>query len=444
MVFPCLVSMSIVYSKEIPIRHDVDVFVAGGGPAGCTAAIAAARNGASVFLAEEQACFGGLGTSGLVPAFMPFGDGENFLAAALGKEILERMWQYGGPEYAATKTTSIKVEALKRVYDDLMLESGAKFAFHTKLVDVVTDGERISHCVLAAKSGVFAVRAKVYIDGTGDGDLAAWSGVPYDKGDEQGRMMAGTLCALWTNINWTRETVQDDSLVEKAFNEGVFKKLDRHLPGIWKISENVGGSNTGHVYDVDGTDERSLTDGLLYTRKLYDQYEEYYHKYLPRFEKMEMVTSGAMLGIRESRRIRGEYQLALDDFLNQSVFDDEIGRFAYPVDIHASDNSAESHEKFTKSHHGYRYQKGQSYGVPYRVLVPQKVENLLVAGRCVSSDRPMQSSIRVMPGCYLTGQASGVSAALCAKDGSTPRTVNVRQIQTVLKGMGMYLPNFEA
>ncbi|MDR1262634.1 MAG: FAD-dependent oxidoreductase [Oscillospiraceae bacterium] len=435
--------MSIIYNKELPVRHDVDVFVAGGGPAGCAAAIAAARNGASVFLAEEQACFGGLGTSGLVPAYMQFGDGENFLAAALGQEILERLWQYGGPEYAASKTLSIKVESLKRVYDDLLVESGAKFALHTKLVDVVMDGDRISHCVLAAKSGVFAVRAKVYIDGTGDGDLAAWSGVPYDKGDDQGRMMAGTLCALWTNVDWSREAIVDGSRIEEAYNAGVFKKLDRHLPGMWKISDRVAGSNVGHVYDVDGTDERSLTDGLLYTRKLYDQYEEYYHKYLPRFESMEMVVSGAMLGIRESRRIRGEYQLVLDDFLNQAVFEDEIGRFAYPVDIHASDNSDKSHEQFMKGHHGYRYQKGQSYGVPYRVLVPQKIDNLLVAGRCVSTDRPMQSSIRVMPGCYLTGQAAGVSAALCVKDGLTPRTVDVRQIQTVLKDMGMYLPNFQ-
>ena len=433
----------LIYQKQLPIKYDVDVFVAGGGPAGCAAAIAAARQGARVYLAEEQACLGGLGTTGLVPAFMTFGDGERRLAAALGEEIQERLWTLGGPEYAASQTNSIKVEALKRVYDDMLTESGVNFSFHTKLIDVLTEGNRISGCVLAAKSGVFGVQAKIYIDGTGDGDLAVWAGAPYDKGDEEGRMMAGTLCALWSNIDWARKTLADNARIEEAYNDGVFEKLDLHLPGIWQISDTVGGSNTGHVFGVDGTDERSLTDGLVYTRKLYAQYETYYKQYLPGFENMEMITTAAMLGIRETRRIRGEYQLVLGDFLRQAVFEDEIGRFAYPVDIHASDNSKASFDKFHKEHTGYRYKKGESYGVPYRIIVPRKVENLFVTGRCVSTDRPMQSSIRVMPGCYITGQAAGVAAALCVRQNVTPREVKVREVQSILKGMGMYLPNFE-
>jgi hypothetical protein len=255
-------------------------------------------------------------------------------------------------------------------------------------------------------------------------------------------MMAGTLCALWANIDWKAKSIPDNKRLEEAYNDGIFKKLDLHLPGMWKISERVGGSNAGHVYDVDGTDERSLTEGLIYTRRLYDQYEAYYKKYLTGYENMEMIATAAMLGIRETRRIRGEYRLVLDDFINQAVFEDEIGRFAYPVDIHASDNSKESYDKFYKEITGYHYKRGESYGVPYRIIVPQKVDNLYVTGRCVSTDRPMQSSIRVMPGCYITGQAAGVGAALCVKHGIAPREVNVREVQSTLKGMGMYLPNF--
>lgn len=434
---------NIAFQRDLPVRYDVDVFVAGGGPAGCAAAIAAARQGAKVFLAEEQACLGGLGTAGLVPAYMCFEDGEHFLAAALGQEIQERLWQYGGEAYAQSRTSSIKAECLKRVYEDMMLEAGADFTLHTQLIAVDCDGENIAHCVLAGKSGLYAVRAKAYIDCTGDADLAAWAGVPCDKGDDKGNMMAGTLCGLWSNIDYTRKKGADSARLEEAYRDGVFEKLDLHLPGMWKISDQVGGSNAGHAYGVDGTDERSLTDALVYSRRLLEQYETYYKKYLNGYENMELVSTASLMGIRETRRIRGAYQLVLQDFLDQAVFEDEIGRFCYPVDIHASDNSKESFDNFHKAHTGYRYKKGESYGVPYRILVPQKVDNLLVAGRCVSTDRPMQSSIRVMPGCYITGQAAGVAAALCARQGFAPRNVPVHEVQQALLDMGMYLPNFK-
>lgn len=439
-----MANQNVQFLRDIPVRYDVDVFVAGGGPAGVAAAIAAARQGAKVFLAEEQACLGGLGTAGMVPAYMCFGDGINFCAAALGEEFLKRLWSYGPEEYGASQSYSIRAELLKRVYEDMMIEAGADFTLHTKLVAVESDGKNIQYCVLAAKSGVYAVKAKVYIDGTGDADLAYWSGVPCDKGDSEGRMMAGTLPSLWSNIHWNEVSGPDSRAFDKAFEDGVFVKPDRHLPGMWKITEDIGGGNIGHVFGVDGTDERSLTDGLVYTRKLYDQYETYYKKYLSGYQDMELVATASMLGIRETRRIRGEYTLVLDDFLTQANFDDEIGRYCYPVDIHASDNSQKSFEKFHKEHHGYRYKQGENYGVPYRIIVPQVIDNLLVAGRCVSTDRPMQSSIRVMPGCYITGQAAGVAAAQCAKEGTLPRNADVRRIQKVLKDMGMYLPNFKA
>lgn len=434
---------AITFSKKLELRHNVDVFVAGGGPAGCAAAISAARLGAHVFLAESQNCLGGQGTAGLVPAFMQFGDGDNFLAAGLGKEFLERLWSIGGGEYAKSKTYAIKTEALKRVYDEMMIEAGAEFSLGALLTDVVADCNNINYCVISGKSGMYAVRAKVYIDCTGDADLSYWAGVPCDKGDEQGNMMAGTLCSLWTGIDWSRKEGSDRRNLEKAISEEVFEIPDLHLPGMWKISENVGGGNIGHTFGVDGTDERSLTTALIHGRKLYDQYEKYYKEYLTGYENMELVATGAMLGIRETRRIKGQYRLVLQDFLNQSVFDDEIGRYCYPVDIHASNNSVKSFNEFMNDHTGYRYKKGENYGVPYRILLPEVIDNLLVAGRCVSTDRAMQSSIRVMPGCYITGQAAGVAAAISAKEGNGPKSINVHSIQSKLIDMGMYLPNFK-
>lgn len=432
------------YTNDLEVRQDVDVFIAGGGPAGCAAAVAAARSGASVFLAEAQYCLGGQGTAGMVPGFMQFGDGENFLAAGIGKEILERMWELGGTEYCKNKSLSIKQEALKRAYEELLIEAGVDFLFGVTLIDVLTEGQTITGCVLNGKSGIFVVRAKIYIDCTGDADLAYMAGVECDKGDENGQMMAGTLCSLWTNIDFARRNGSDNRNLEKAIEDGVFENPDLHLPGMWKISENIGGGNIGHTFAVDGTDERSLTKALVYGRRLCDQYKKYYKEYLTGYENMELVATGAMLGIRETRRVHGIYTLVLADFIRRAVFDDEIGRYCYPVDIHASDNSVESFNEFLTDHTDYRYKKGENYGVPYRILVPEVMDNLLMAGRCVSTDRAMQSSIRVMPGCYITGQAAGVSAALCAKEGSSPKDADVHTIQSILVDMGMYLPNFKA
>lgn len=430
-----------VFTKSLPLRYDVDVLVLGGGPAGCAAAVAAARGGAKVLLVEGQACLGGLGTAGLVPAFMTFGDGENFLAAGFGREILDRMWKLGGVTHGAKMSWSIRAEALKRAYDEMLTEAGVEFLLMTQVSAVETRGNAIDYIVLSAKRGMYAARAKVYIDCTGDADIACWSGAPCEKGDEQGRMMPGTLCALWADVDFARREGPDNARIEEAYNAGVFEKLDLHFSGMWQVAEHVGGSNTGHAFGVDGTDETSLTDALVYSRRLYSQIERYYKEYRTGFENMQMVTTGSLFGIRESRRLVGEYVLNMDDFFNRASFEDEIGRYCYPVDIHPVDNSKDSYAKFESVFRGKRYQKGESYGIPYRTLLPQKVENLLVAGRCISTDRPMQSSTRVMPGCYITGQAAGAAAGLCVENGYRPHDVNVKQLQQKLLGLGMYLPN---
>jgi hypothetical protein len=435
------------FTREIPLRHKVDIFVAGGGPAGVAAAVTAARQGRSVFLAEGQACFGGMGTSGLVPAFMRFTDGINFLAAGIGMEIYTRLKTRRALYHDEPSAwVSINVEDLKRVYDDLMTETAVGFAFHTTLIAVESAGGRIERVVCAAKSGLFAVEAQVYIDASGDGDLAAWAGAPFEAGDERGRMMPGTLCSLWSNIDWT--TVNDtpwqqDSHLEEAIQAGIFSTPDRHLPGIWQVGESTGGGNIGHTFGVDSTDERSLTQALLWGRKLVDEYERYYKTYLRGFERMNLVATGSLLGVRESRRILGDYILNLEDFNRRAVFLDEIGRYAYPVDIHASSPNREDFERFDEEFRSLRYKDGESYGIPYRCLLPRGLDNLLIAGRCISSDRYLQGSLRVMPGCYITGQAAGMAAALSVETLRTPRTVDIISLQRRLRHMGAYLPNAE-
>jgi hypothetical protein len=434
--------MQIEFTRDIEIRKDVDVCVVGGGPAGIASAIAAAKQGARVFIAEAHSCFGGMGTAGMVPAFMTFSDGVNVVASGIGSDILQRLREAGGT--GPDNDLAIKPEVLKRVYDEYVLEHNIDFLFQTSFIAADCSGGEVNFAVFAAKSGIFAVKAKVFIDCTGDGDLAVIAGADYSIGDENGDLMPGTLCSAWDNVDWTAlracGKVPRDFLAE-AFADGIFRVNDPHHPGMWRIGEHWGGGNIGHTFGLDSTDEKSLTDALIEGRRQLPEFEYFYRNYVPGFENVELMSSGSLLGIRESRRIIGDYVLNLQDFINCSSFEDEIGRYCYPVDIHISKPTSEHYAEFEKEHKAFCYKKGQSYGIPYRILTSAKLKNVLVAGRCVSSDRYIQSSIRVMPGCFITGQAAGTAASIAANCDLDVHEVPLKELQEKLVGIGAYLPD---
>lgn len=433
----------ISFQRTIRVRYEVDVFVAGGGPAGIAAALAAAGQKKSVYLAEEHSCFGGMGTAGLVPMFAQFTDGVNFVAGGIGRDVYERC---NFPEKPSV-WTKIKVEPLKRVYDDLIIESGVLFTFHTSLIGVEMDGPEVVYAVCSSKSGIFAVKAKAFVDGTGNGDLAAMAGASYEKGDEDNNLMPPTLCSLWADIDWdavyeARKKGQDQqAMLSAAIEDGIFTYQDRHLPGMVQVGKHIGGGNIGHIFGVDGNDELSLTKGLVRGRRVLLEYEEYYKGYLKGYENMELVNTASLLGVRETRRITGDYVLSIDDFEKRAVFEDEIGRYCYPVDIHASKPEKKAFEQFKKEITTLHYKDGESYGIPYRVLTPRSLDNVLVGGRCISSDRYIQGSVRVMPGCFITGQAAGVAAAIIAEKKTSIHDIDVKELQHRLKAMGAFLPN---
>ncbi len=434
----------VVFQRKLAVKYDVDVFIAGGGPAGTAAAVAARSQGASVFLAEAHTCLGGMGTAGRVPVFMPVSDGVNFLPGGYGRQVLDRL-----SKEKALPGPATDVEALKRVYDALVGESGAAFSFYTTLSDVEARDGHVRYVACSAPGGMFAVKAKVYVDATGNGDLAARAGAAFEKGDGHGRLMPGTLCSVWSGIDWkTWEASRpqgpqpDGHMLEKAFADGVFSVQDRHLTGMHKMGDGLGGGNIGHTFGVDGTDESSLTAALVTGRKSMKEYERYYRGYLKGFENVRLVQTGSLLGVRETRRITGDYVLGVEDYKQRAVFADEIGRYAYAIDIHPQTTDKASYEKHRKEFdQEFRYNKGESYGIPYRILTPRGLDNVLVAGRCVSTDQLVHGSLRVMPGCFITGQAAGVAAAMAAQTGGSVHRLDVKALQGRLKAFGAYLPN---
>lgn len=430
----------IQFSQEIPVRKQVDVLIAGGGPAGVAAAVTAARMGASVFLAEKHQSFGGAATLAAVPAFMRFSDGENFLAGGIGREVFDAM--YGAQADYTAVELSIETERLKRFYDTLVVDSGADFLFDTSIVAVQAEQGAIQSVVLQGHECLYGVEAKTYIDCTGDGTLSTMAGAAFGKGDAQGRMMPATLCSLWRNIDWERAIVEvgkdpDNRMLPQAFADGVFSIQDSSLPGMWQLPEGMGGGNIGHVFGIDGTDEKQLTQGIIEARRRMKEYEHYYTHYLEGYKNARVVYTGSILGIRETRRILGDYVLSTNDYANRASFEDEIGRYCYPIDLHPVVPGAQKTQFDEDYHKGYG--KGNSYGIPYRCLLPRGTTNLLVAGRCISTSREMNGSTRVMPCCYITGMAAGAAAAL-AKDGMV-RNISIASLQTALRDCGAYLPN---
>ena len=431
--------MELEYRRSIPVRYETEVCVVGGGPAGVAAAVTTAGLGCPVLLLEGQGSFGGAASNAFVPAFMQFGDGVRFLAGGFARRVYEYCARDAvcvTPDYVG-----IGLEALRRFYDGCVEEAGVRFRFFTQLVDAQVCGRRVTHAVFAAKSGLFAVRARLFIDATGDGDLCAMAGNPWEMGDARGETMPPTLCSLWDGIDWAAAPRPQTAALEAAIRAGVFRQPDRHHSGIFRTGADTGGANVGHAFHCRCLDEADLTRAMVEGRRMLPEYEAYYTRWLGGgFARARALLSAPMLGVRETRRIAGRERLTLEDYLARASFENEIGRYAYPVDIHPAGGAREDLAAFEQMTRRCAYGEGESYGIPYGCLVPAALDNVLMAGRCISADRQVQASVRVMPACFLTGQAAGAAAAQCAAQGCAPAEADTDALRDVLRGLGTYLP----
>lgn len=428
--------MSVTYERKLDIYAEAEVVVVGGGPSGVAAAVSAARLGSRVLLIERTGALGGASSSAMVAELMNFDDGVRFISGGIGREIYDRL---GYTHEYSRKWHNVRIEELKRIYDDIVTGAGVELLLYTHLVDAVYDGGRVKFIVVATPSGPRAVVGDVFVDATGSGLLSALAGAEFAYGDGEGRTMSATVCSLWGGVDFERKPRDADNY-ERAYADGVFSYYDNALPGIKKNfpEVGVGGGNVGHAFGVDDRDARSMTEATLTARKTMTEYENYYRGYVPGCERATLLRTADYIGIRESRRVVCEYELVAEDFRRAEPFFDEIGRYSYPIDIHPMTADAQGMKDFYRSV-AIRHDDGETYGIPYRALVVSGLDNLLVAGRCISADRSMQASARVIPCCYITGQAAGVGAAVSARCGCAARDADIKAIQTALKDMGAYI-----
>ncbi len=441
--------MKIQFSKEIPVNNQYEVIVVGGGPSGCAAAVAAAREGASVLLLETTGSLGGMGTNGLVPAWCPFSDRTKIIYRGIALEVFNKAKaNMKHVKEGDLDWVPIDPEALKRVYDEMILEAGVTVLFHTQVVSVVNELQRISYIVAANKSGITAFQGKVYIDCTGDADIVALAGLSFEYGEEQSYVVQpSTHCFMITNVDeyhyrnspYLHMSNPDSAAYDIARSDKYPLITDPHCCNSL-IGPGTVGFNAGHIWEVDSTDPFSVSKAMIMGRQLAYQYHQGLKEYLPEtFGASHLIATASSMGIRESRRIIGEYKITFNDYKERRTFSDEIGRNCYFLDVH---HKIDERERILKGEsngeEGWEsYSEGESHGIPYRSLIPKEIKNLLVAGRSIACEHIIQGSIRVMPVCLVTGQAAGTAAQLACNTLDV-RDIDINQLRIILLRKGAY------
>jgi hypothetical protein len=450
------------YSRRIPEERGYDLLVAGGGPAGSAAAICAARAGAKVLLVEATGCLGGMSTSGLVNTFGPMGDGTRTLVGGFTRELIETMHARGflGPEVTPefwithyNRWIPFDPESLKRLLDDYCVAAGVEIRYFTKLIDADVAGHTVNGAILSNIEGLRFVRAKAFIDATGDAVLADACGAPCKLAGRDWPFQPATVCSTFSGIDWDHPAYKTnggtDAVKDKVKTEylpsanaaGHFSHPDHFIAGMKKVGHVTGNLNAGHIYNLNGLSCSSLSEGMIQGRKLAVEYAEFYRKYVPGCERIELAATSPIMGVRDTRRIVGEFELTIDDYQSARQFPDQIAVYNRPADVHATNASQEEFERFMNDMHGSgKLPRGAFVGIPYSILVPKGWQNLWIAGRCHSSDTKVHGSIRAQSAAFMMGQAAAAAAVQSIATGQPACDLDTWQLVETLRAAGSYLP----
>ncbi|MFC1714199.1 FAD-dependent oxidoreductase [Candidatus Poribacteria bacterium] len=420
-----------VPQKEIPVTHEVDVLVVGGGPAGIGAALASARENFNTMLIEQYGFLGGMWTAGLVN---PLFDHAN--KGGIVREIVDRLCEaqgWRGSQLARPKLDTFDPEKMKFLGDCMMTEANVSLLYHTFAVDSVVEENAIKGVIVENKSGRSAILAKIVIDCTGDGDIAARSGAPYEKGrPEDGLLQPMTMMFRLGNVTFQQENgTQFCKLIELAMEAGAEYELP--FRNGWVIHLPMQGDAVvqhTHIYGLDATNAADLTKAEIEGRRQVMATVDLLQNHVPEFKSTRLMQTPVNIGVRETRRVMGEYVLAREDLIEGKEFDDGVVIVTFGIDIHDPAPESEIRPKRGRM---------KPYQIPYGCLVPQKIDNLFVSGRCISGTHEAYASYRVTGDCMAMGEAAGIASALCLKDGLSPRELDGRRVKKLLKDRNILL-----
>ncbi|TJZ62941.1 FAD-dependent oxidoreductase [Sphingobacterium olei] len=446
-------------ARETPVRMEVDVLVVGGGPSGIIAAQAAASDGLKVALIDNRSFVGGNMTIGL-PILGFLGQKGNQIIKGLPQKFIDRLKEVNAasehrPCPLHMSLTLVEPEAVKNIGLKMLEDAGVKVLLYVFSAGVVMDGDLLKGVIIESKSGREVILAKMVIDCTGDADVAYRAGVTCEQGNDQGGAQPPTLmfCMGGVDTEKLRMSIAEEprtyltdfipaayfgqnnqfivvglrSVMEKAREAGYHLPVERTIL-ITGLREGEVWVNMSRINGVDGTDPESLTYGESEGRRQVEQIQRYLVDFVPGFADAHFTKMAPFLGIRETRRIVGNYVMTAEDILSCRRFDDAIAVASYPLDIHHPEGGGCT---LTWC--------GDSYDIPYRSLVPTKVKNLLVAGRSISTTHEAMSAIRVMAPCMAMGEAAGRAAKLAVRKNLTPAAIDVNELRAELIAAGVYL-----
>ncbi|ARQ02180.1 FAD-dependent oxidoreductase [Pseudorhodoplanes sinuspersici] len=434
-------------ARTTPVYGEYDIAVLGGGPAGIAAAAAAAALGRKALLIERYGFLGGMGTAAGVTNFCGLhanvhGDIRQ-VVHGVTDDLLGRIDALGGLNaphmiFGKTKAQAYDTAALKIAADDLLLSRNVDILFHAYAAGVAMDGARLEALLIETKSGRMAVRASVFIDCSGDGDLATFAGAPFEIGRGDDDMLYPTMMFRLNGVDpdaageaWKTIPALMDEAEKRGVHfprKGAIVRPMKHETE-WRV--NVTQLKTGNGRALDGTDARELSAGEIEGRRQATAFFDFLKDNAPGFEHAYIVDLPPQLGIRETRRVIGQYQLSREDVLTCASFDDTVGVNGWPIEAHVAGDVKWEWPDIPGSR-GYNH-------LPYRMLVPQQIGNLLVAGRCASMTHEGQSAARVSGACFVMGEAAATGAHLAIASGKTPANIDIDKLQETLERNGVFL-----